>query len=49
LKLRQQGIDLHRATLEHFSKTVYTPKDSENRQWVQQMPTGEKESLKWLL
>lgn len=49
LKLRQQGIDLHRATLEHFTKTIYTPNDKEHRQWVQTMPKGGEESLKWLL
>jgi len=49
LKLRQQGIELHKATLDNFTKTIYTAKRQDHKSWTHKISGTESESLKWLL
>lgn len=49
LRLRQQGIDLHKKTLETFTRSVYTPKGISDRAYIQELPNKEVDDLRWLL
>lgn len=50
LKLRQIGIDITKTTLAHTHKSVYKPKPIGSNNWEMNIgPTGQKDSLKWLL
>lgn len=49
LRLRQQGIDMQRATLDNFKKSFYSTSKRNSTSWTQELPNKEKDSLNWLL
>jgi uncharacterized protein YjbK len=49
LRLRQQGIELHKKTLDTFTRTVYTPNNTGRQEYTQKLPNNETEDLRWLL
>lgn len=49
LKLKQQGVDLQKSTLDNFTRVLYTPKSANRGQFIQKMPNGREEDLSWLL
>lgn len=49
LRLRQQGIELQKMTLERFTKTIYTPQNEKSRYWRQDLPNQQSDDLTWLL
>lgn len=49
LRLKQQGIDLHRATLDNFKRSFYTSEEKDKRSWQQELPNGDRQDLNWLL
>lgn len=49
LKLKQQGIELHRATLDNFKRSFYSSSPKNSEAWSQKLPHNESDTLNWLL
>lgn len=49
LKLKQQGIEIQKATLDNFKKSLYSSNNRNHKTWTQELPNKESDSLKWLL